>query len=216
MHFGILCRFFSSLSRLKPYFYSVLSVYQNDLNLLIRMQYFVVIITYLPTEAIKMAFEELWLSNSSFEKTNTQQKKRWLKWIQLTAVIIDNFINSWQNWFPQKILITADIDRRASCFLSICVFFLLLLVEIRLINECGWRHTHKKKRTKKKAKTPNICIYKRGSNQSQCPNWPILKHIPLNSRSAKEMNDGQNNGILTNFNRLLNGFTSLIGISGFY
>lgn len=39
------------------------------------MQYFVVIITYLPTEAIKMAFEELWLSNSSFEKTNTQQKK---------------------------------------------------------------------------------------------------------------------------------------------
>lgn len=75
LHFGILCRFFSSLSRLKPYFYSVLSVYQNDLNLLIRMQYFVVIITYLPTEAIKMAFEELWLSNSSFEKTNTQQKK---------------------------------------------------------------------------------------------------------------------------------------------
>lgn len=141
-------------------------------------------------------------------------KKRWLKWNQLTAVIIDNFINSWQNWFPQKILITADIDRRASCFLSICVFF-LTLVEIRLINECGWRHTHTKNE-RKKAKTPNICIYKRGSNQSQCPNWPILKHIPLNSGSAKEMNDGQNNGILTNFNRLLNGFTSLIGISGFY
>lgn len=148
LHFGILCRFFFFSFSLKALFLFGFKCLPKWFKSTHSNAIFCCYHYLFADRSDKNGFRRIMTVKFQFRKNKYPTKKRWLKWIQLTAVIIDNFINSWQNWFPQKILISADIDRRASCFLSICVFF-LLLVEIRLINECGWRHTQKK-RTKKK------------------------------------------------------------------